>query len=199
MINIKRISYKKNNKVLSKYSLNNVSINKKSLEELGRLLIDFAGQSDTFVFDSQDKRRLIIDDLCSQHLRDNNAKIRTLWGRRQVLKGLINEKIESFGKQEENNLVIKNMLKSLEEANLNSSEEILELELLEKKLVNNFEINNSIQISLNNLIISIMMHPQYLFLINQSIKNFQKTVDFDLKIQSLKKLLNIQTYVEFNL
>ena len=36
-LNIKRISYRKNNKVLSKYSLNNLSINKKSLEELGRL------------------------------------------------------------------------------------------------------------------------------------------------------------------
>ena len=63
LLNIKRISYRKNNKVLSKYSLNNLSINKKSLEELGRLLIDFAGQSDTFIFDSQEKRRLIIDDL----------------------------------------------------------------------------------------------------------------------------------------
>ena len=58
-LNIKRISYRKNNKVLSKYSLNNLSINKKSLEELGRLLIDFAGQSDTFLFDSQEKLSLI--------------------------------------------------------------------------------------------------------------------------------------------
>ena len=32
IINIKRISYRINNKVLSKYSLNNLSINKKSLE-----------------------------------------------------------------------------------------------------------------------------------------------------------------------
>ena len=65
-LQIKRKSYKKNNKLLSKYSLNDLSINKKSLEELGRLLIDFACQSDTFIFDSQYKRRLIIDDLCSQ-------------------------------------------------------------------------------------------------------------------------------------
>ena len=60
VLNIKRISYRKNNKVLSKYSLNNLLINKKLLEELGRLLIDFAGQSDTIMFDSQEKRRLII-------------------------------------------------------------------------------------------------------------------------------------------
>ena len=75
-LNIKRISYRKNKKVLSKYTLNNFSINKKSLEELGRLLIDFAGQSDTFIFDSQDKRRLIIDDLCSQEFRDTSSKIK---------------------------------------------------------------------------------------------------------------------------
>ena len=36
VLNIKRKSYKKNNKLLSKYSLNDLSINKKSLEELGR-------------------------------------------------------------------------------------------------------------------------------------------------------------------
>jgi len=52
VLNIKRISYRKNNKVFSKYSLNNLSINKKLLDELGRLLIDFAGQSDIFIFDS---------------------------------------------------------------------------------------------------------------------------------------------------
>ena len=63
----------------------------------------------------------------------------------------MNEKIESYRNQEENNLVIKQMLKSLEDANLNSSEEILELELLENKLVNNLEINNSIKSSLENL------------------------------------------------
>jgi len=137
IINIKRISCRKNNKVFSKYSLNNLSINKKLLEELGRLLIDFAGQSDTFIFDSQEKRRLIIDDLCSQELRDTNAKIKNIWEESQVLKRLMNEKIESFKKQEENNLMTKQILKTLEKANLESSQEILELELLEKKLVNN--------------------------------------------------------------
>ena len=47
---IRRKSYRKNNKILSKYTLNNLSINKQSLEELEYLLIDFAGQSDTFIF-----------------------------------------------------------------------------------------------------------------------------------------------------
>ena len=196
-LHIKRKSYKKNNKILTKYTLNNSSINKHSLEELGCILIDFAGQSDTFIFDSLDKRRLIIDDLCSQELRDTNAKIKNIWGECEALKGLMNKKIESSKKQEENNFVIKQMLKSLEEANLNSNEEILELELLENKLVNNLEINNSIQSSLDNLNNFSHDKPSVAFLINQSIKNFNRTADFDLKIQKFREnLLDIQTYVE---
>jgi len=85
-LQIKRKSYKKNNKILSKYSLNNFSINKQSLEKLGQFLIDFAGQSDTFIFDSLDKRRLIIDDLCSQESRDTCEKIKSIWGETKVLK-----------------------------------------------------------------------------------------------------------------
>ncbi len=197
VLNIKRISYRKNNKVLSKYSLNNLSIKKKLLEELGRLLIDFAGQSDTFIFDSQDQRRSIIDDLCSQDFRDNSAKIKNIWGKSQVLKELMKDKIESSRKQEENNLVKKQILKNLEEANLDSGEEILELELLENKLVNNLEINNSIQSSLDNLNNFSHDEPSVASLINQSIKNLNKTADFDLKIQKFREnLLHIQTYVE---
>jgi len=75
-LQIKRKSYKKNNKIISKYSVNNLSINRQSLEKLGRFLIDFAGQSDTFIFDSLDKRRLIIDDLCSLELRETSEKIK---------------------------------------------------------------------------------------------------------------------------
>jgi len=196
-LKIKRKSYKKNNKILSKYSLNNFSINKQSLEKLGQFLIDFAGQSDTFIFDSLEKRRLIIDDLCSQELRDTSAKIKKIWGESQVLKELMNEKIESSSNQEENNLAIKQMLKSLEDADLNSSEEILELEILENKLVNNLEINNSIKSSLENLNNFSHDEPSVTFLINQSIKTLNKTADFDLKIQKFReKLLNINADVE---
>jgi len=197
VLNIKRISYRKNNKVFSKYSLNNLSINKRLLGELGRLLIDFAGQSDIFIFDSQEKRRLIIDDLCSQEFRDTSAKIKNIWAESQNLKRFVNEKIESFRKQEQNNLVIKQMLQSLEEANLHSSEEILQLEVLENKLVNNLEINHSIQSSLDNLNKFSHDQPSVAFLINESIKNLNRTADFDLKIQKFReKLLHIQNYVE---
>ncbi len=197
LLNIKRISYRKNNKVLSKYSLNNLPINKKLLEEFGQLLLDFAGQSDTFIFNSQDNRRLIIDDLCSQELRDTSAKIKNIWEESQFLRGLMNEKIESSKKQEENNLITKQILKTLEEANLESSQEILELELLENKLVNNLEITNSIQSSLDNLNNYSHDEPSVASLINQSIKNLNRTADFDLKIQKFREnLLDIQTYVD---
>ena len=194
---VKRKSYKKNNKILSRYSINDLPINKSLLETLGRLLIDFAGQSDIFLFDSQDKRRLIIDDLCSQELRNINAKIKNLWQENEVLKKLMNEKRESSRKQEENNFVLKQMLKSLEEANLESSEEILELESLENKLVNNLEINDSIQSSLKNLNNFSHDQPSISLLINQAIKHLNKTVDYDLKIQKFReKLLDIQSDVE---
>jgi len=196
-LKIKRKSFKKNNKVLTKYSLNNYSINKQLLETLGRFLIDFAGQSDTFIFNSTDKRRLIIDDLCSQDFRDTSERIKDIWRESEVLKELMNEKIESSKNQEENNLVLKQMLKTLEEANLYSSEEISELESLENKLVNNLEINNSIQSSLENLNNSSHDQPSVMFFINQSIKILNKTADFDLKIQEFReKLLNIHADVE---
>ena len=196
-LKIKKKSFRKNNKILSKYNVNNLSINKQLLEKLGRFLIDFAGQSDTFIFDTLDKRRTIIDDLASQGLRNTSAKIKNIWEESEVLKLLMNKKIESLNKQEENNFVIKQMLKSLEEANLNSSEEISELELLENKLVNNLEINNSIQSSLENLNNFSHDKPSVASLINQSIKTLNKTADFDSDIQKFReKLLNIQSNVE---
>ncbi len=196
-LKIKRKSYKKNNKILSKYSLNNLSINKQLLEKLGRFFIDFAGQSDTLIFDSLDKRRSIIDDLCSQESRDISERIKSIWGETKVLRGLMDEKIEFSRNQEEKNLSIKNMLKSLEEAHLNSSEEILELELLENKLVNNLEINNSIKSSLDSLNNFSHDEPSVTFLINHSIKILNKAADFDLKIQKFReKLLNILADVE---
>ncbi len=196
-IKIKRKSYKKSNKVLSQYSLNNSSINRQTLDKLGRFLIDFAGQSDTFIFDSLDKRRIIIDDLCSQELRGTSERIKKIWEESEVLKRLMNQKIESSKNQEENNLAVKQMLKSLEEADFNSKEEILELESLENKLVNNLEINNSIKSSLENLNSFSHDQPSVTSLINQSIKILNKTADFDLKIQKFREqLLNIHAEVE---
>ena len=131
--------------------------------------------------------------MCSQELKDTNSKIKKIWGESEVLKKLMKEKIESFTKHEENNLVLKQMLKSLEEANLDSSEEILKLELIENNLVNNLQINNSIKSSLENLNNFSHDEPSVAFLINQSIKNLNKTADFDLKIQEFKAKIKSST------
>ena len=45
-----------------------------------------------------------------------SKKIKNMWRDNELLKRLMNEKIQSSRKQEENNLVINQMLKSLEEA-----------------------------------------------------------------------------------
>jgi len=63
--------------------------------------------------------------------------------------------------------------------------------------VNNLEINNSIQSSLDNLNNYRHDEPSVVNLINQSIKFLNRTADFDLKIQKFReKLLNIQAVVE---
>ena len=128
---------------------------------------------------------------------DTNAQIKKIWGESELLKGLMNKKIEFSKRQEENKLVMKQMFKSLDEANLNSNDEILELESLENKLVNNLEITNSIQSSLDNLNNFNHDEPSVSFFINQSIKNINKTADFDSKINEFReKLLSIQADVE---
>ncbi len=194
---IKRKSFKKNNKVLSKYTLNDLSINKKLIQELGRFLLDFAGQSDSFLFDSQDYRRLIIDDLGSKELKETNVNIKNEWKKYNTLKRLMLEKIEFSKKQEENNIAIKEMFHILEQANLTAVDEIIELEAQEKKLANSLEINNSIQLSLKNLNNFRDDEPSVAGLIDQSIKYINKTAEFDLKINEFReKFCIIQSYVE---
>ncbi len=196
-LKVKRHSYKKNNKIISKYTLNNLSINKRSLEELGRLLLDFAGQSDTVLFDSQEYRRSIIDDLGSTEFQKTNLDIRNLWRKFESLKLSLREKIEISRQQEENNLAIQEMFKILEEANLNSINEILELESKENRLANNYEINNSIKATLNNLNNFSQEEQSVAFLISQSIRHINKITEFDINIQEFReKLLNIQNDIE---
>ena len=194
---VKRKSYKKNNKILSKYTLNNTSISKKLLEELGLLLIDFVGQSDSFLYANQDYRRLIIDDLGSKKLKNINLQIKKKWQEFQILKARREDKMQLLKKKKENNFAIKEMYKMLEEANLNSSDEILELQANERKLSNSFDIYNSIQITLDNLNSHKNEALSVSSLIAQSIKQLSKVVQFDSKINDLNEnLMSIQNDVE---
>ena len=194
---LKRKSYVKKNKILTKYTINNSSISKKLLEDLGLLLIDFAGQSDSVLYNNQDYRRLIIDDLGSKRLKTINSKIKNVWQEFQSLNKRREEKIQLFNKEEENNFATKQMYKILEEANLDSCDEILELKSKESILANNFEISNSIQMSLDNFNNYRNEAPSVSYLITQSIKQLSKVSQFDTKIKDLNEnLINIQNDVE---
>ena len=194
---LKRKSYVKKNKILTKYTINNSSISKKLLEDLGLLLIDFAGQSDSVLYNNQDYRRLIIDDLGSKRLKTINSKIKNVWQEFQSLNKRREEKIQLFDKEEENNFATKQMYKILEEANLDSCDEILELKSKEFILANNFEISNSIQMSLDNFNNYRNEAPSVSYLITQSIKQLSKVSQFDTKIKDLNEnLINIQNDVE---
>ncbi len=194
---VKRKSYKKNNKILSKYTINNLSISKKLLEELGLLLIDFAGQSDSFLYGNQDYRRLIIDDLGSKKLKNINLQIKKKWQEFQILKKSREEKMQLLKKKKENNFAIKEMYKMLEDANLNSNDEILELQANERRLSNSFDIYNSIQLTLDNLNSQKNEALSVSSLIAQSIKQLSKVVQFDSKINDLNQnLISIQNDIE---
>jgi DNA repair protein RecN (Recombination protein N) len=194
---VKRKSYIKNNKILSKYTINNFSISKKLLEQLGLLLIDFAGQSDSVLYDNQDYKRSIIDDLGPKKLKTINFQIKNTWEEFQILRKRREDKMQSFKKKEENNFAIKEMYKILEEANLSSDDEILELQTKELRLSNNFDIKHSIQLTLDNLNSYKNDAPSVSHLIAQSIKQLSKVIQFDLKIKDLNEnLINIQNDVE---
>ncbi len=194
---IKRKSYIKNNKILTKYTINNFFINKKLLEQLGFLLVDFAGQSDSLLYENQENRRLIIDDLGSDKLKRTNFQIKNKWQEFQILKKRREDKMHSFKKKEENNIVIKEMYKILEQANLNSSDEIQELQSKELRLSNNFDINQSIKLSLDYLNSFKNDPPSVSYLIAQSIKQLSKVIPFDSKIKDFyENLINIQNDVE---
>ena len=194
---IKRKSFKKNKKVISQFSLNDIPINKKFLKALGLLLIDFAGQSETFLFDSQEYRRLIIDELGSKELKSLNKDIKKAWKNTDSLKEFLVKKVNFQNKQKEENLLMKEMFNILDKANLNSSDEILELESTQNKLSNNFEINNSIQAILNNLNNCSHEQPSVGSLINQSLKYLNKISEFDIKIQEFRdKLITIQNHAD---
>ncbi len=194
---VKRKSYKKNNKVISKYTINNLNISKKLLENLGLLLIDFAGQSDSFLYDSQEYRRLIIDELGPKELNKINFEIKNKWHEVQILKKRREEILQSFKKKEENNFAIKEMYKMLKEANLTSGDEIIELQLKESRLANNFDISKSISFLLDNLNNYKNEVPSVSALITESIKELSKVCEYDFKIKNFYlNLINIQSDVE---
>ncbi len=196
-ITIRRKSFKKNSKITTKYTVNNSPISKKTLEDLGLLLIDFVGQSDSSLYENQEHKKLIIDDLGPKELQITNCQIKKLWHDLHFLKKIKEEKTHLLNKEKENNFAIKEMYKILEEANLISCDEIAELKSKEFRLSNNFEISKSIKLSLDNLSDHKNETPSVSDLISESIKQLSKVANFDSKINNFKEnLIAIQNDVE---
>ena len=65
-LKIERLTLKNSEKITTKYFINDSSISKKKIMSLGLYLLDFAGQTDSFLFKSQDYLKSIIDDLGSK-------------------------------------------------------------------------------------------------------------------------------------
>ena len=149
------------------------------------------------MFNSQEYRRSIIDDLGSKELKKLNLLIKNTWKNFENLKELMKKKKESSIIQKENKDAIKEMFNILNHAELKSSNEILELQSLENRLANNLQINNSIQEVLNNLKNFSQEHASVDLLISKSIKEIKKISAFDKKIDEFnEKLISVQIDIE---
>ena len=113
------------------------------------------------------------------------------------IKETFKQKTESARVDKDNNLAMKEMMHILDKANLNSGDEIFELESKQNYLANNFEINNSIKAVFNNLNNFSNEQSSVDFLIAQSIKHLNKIAEYDGKIEVFREqLLNIQNDLE---
>ena len=196
-ISIKRRSYKKKQKIITAYKLNDLSISKKLLKHLGLLLIDFAGQSDSILFNSFDYRRNILDDLGSKELADLNSKVKHTWKNLNILKRQMIFQIQEIEKEKEKNIAKTSMFNILEQANLVDKNEILELKLKEKRLANNLEIKNSINSVINNFCNYHEESYSISSLIKESIRQLNKVDKYDVSINQFKdKLIAFQNQIE---
>ena len=176
---IERRSFIKNSKIISKYYLNNISCKRKYLESLGFLLLDFAGQSDTFLFSSKDYLMEIIDEFGDDHLKDINFKVRTFWQDSKILKDQLHLKLNKLKNDQERYNNSSKMLRVLEDANLNDSREIEQLRAKQIKFANNVELKNLIKFSLELLDNSSNEKNSIVSDINEILKLTRKVIQYD--------------------
>ena len=99
---ISRNSFIKGSKIISRFTINGKKANKKFLVHLGSLLVDFAGQNDTFLFNSQDFLRNILDETGSRQLKDLNTSIKEIYKKCNDLRKNIKSKLETLQKDKDN-------------------------------------------------------------------------------------------------
>ncbi len=196
-ITVTRNSFIKGSKIVTKYIVNGRIVKRKFLTKLGNLLIDFAGQNDTFLFNSQDYLRNIIDELGSTQVNDLKINIQKTYKQLTDLRKNINFKLDSLQKNKDNYFANTKILQILEEAHLTNGDEIMLLKSKQLKLANNYELKNKLNLVLSYLSDSRTENNCVNSLIDVSIKNLNKLYKYDNSIQNLSdKLINSQTQVE---
>jgi len=194
---ISRTTCIKDSKIISKFTINGKVVKKKFLVELGSLLIDFAGQNDTFLFNSQDYLRNILDESGSNKLKDLKTNIQQTYKNLNDLKKNIEVKLAFIQKNKENYFANTKILQILEEANLINEDEIILLKTKQLKLANNFELKNKL-----NLISSLLSNFRddnncANSFISESIKHLNRLTIYDQSIQNLSdQLINSQTQID---
>jgi len=194
---ISRNSFIKDSKIISKFTINGRVAKKKFLVHLGSLLVDFAGQNDTFLFNSQDFLRNILDETGSRQLKDLNTSIQEIYKKCNDLRKSINSKQEILQKNKDNYSANTQILQILEEANLTNKNEISLLKTKQLKLSNNYELKNKLNLICTFLSDFSTENNCANSFIAESIKHLEKLTKYDNSIQNLSdKLINSQTQIE---
>jgi len=194
---ISRNTFIKDSKIISKFTINKKVVKKKFLVELGSLLIDFAGQNDTFLFNSQDYLRNILDENGSNKLKDLKVNIQKTYKHISDLRKNIESKLILIEKNKENYFANTKILQILEEANLINDDEIILLKRKQMKLANNYELKNKLNLILSFLSDLNTDNNCANSFISESIKYLNRLIKYDQSIQSLSdKLINSQTQIE---
>ena len=194
---ISRNSVIKGSKIISRFTINGKKANKKFLVHLGSLLVDFAGQNDTFLFNSQDFLRNILDETGSRQLKDLNTSIQKIYKKCNDLRKNIKSKLETLQKDKDNYFANTKILQILEEANLTNENEIVFLKSKQLKLANNYELKNKLNLILTFLGDFSNENNSANSFIAESIKHLDKLIKYDDSIQHLSdKLINSQTQIE---
>jgi len=193
---ISRNSFFKDSKVVSKFTVNDRVVKKKFLAELGPLLIDFAGQNDTFLFNSQEYLRNILDETGSEILKELKINIQETYKELNVLRKNIEFKSEILQKNKENYFANTKILQILEEANLTYEDEISTLKTKQLKLANNYELKSKLNL-ISSFLSDVRNDNCANSFISESIKHLNRLIKYDQSIQNLSnKLINSQTQIE---
>ncbi len=194
---IQRNSLKKGSRIISKYKLNNKSVKKNFLQKLGYFLIDFSGQNDKYLFNSQDYLRHIVDDFGSQELEELNIQIKQTFFKLKKYRQEISSKLLEMKKNKDNYSSNINLLNILEDAELADQDEIKILKSKQLKLSHNYELKSVLNAVLSNLTDFDSGDKSASSLIYDSIKQLNKIIKYDEIINNFSdKLISLQSEIE---